>query len=75
KAIASPGSDFLYENSVERIKAWHKLIGPYVANDTGEDCSLRDRPASWSNHQEYRLLEDSSSNNWFRVKCSVLESL
>lgn len=75
KAIASPGSDFLYENSVERIKDWHKLIGPYVANDTGEDCSLRDRPASWSNHQEYRLIEDSPSGNWFRVKCSVLESL
>lgn len=56
-----------------RIRAWHQLITPYLENDTGEDMAIKDRPASWSNHQEYRVLEDGP-NNWFRVKSASLES-
>ncbi|MBO4476033.1 MAG: CotH kinase family protein [Bacteroidales bacterium] len=59
--------------SAERIKAWQKLFGPYVSNDTGEDMALRDAPASWGNHHEYRLLEDGP-NNWFRVKAGSISS-
>lgn len=57
--------------SAERIRLWQDLIGPYVPNDTGEDMVIADAPASWGNHPEYRLLEDSS-NNWFRVKAESI---
>ena len=33
--------------------------------------AISDRPASWSNHGEYRLLEDSQ-NNFFKVKAGVV---
>ena len=58
---------FNYEASVARIRAWHNKIKNYVENDTGEDMSIYDQPASWGNHGEYRLLENSS-NNFFKVK-------
>ena len=48
------------------------MIWPYIANDTGEDMSISDAPASWGNHHEYRLLEDSS-NNWFKVKAESIK--
>ena len=51
----------------ERIRTWQKLFSEYVPNDTGEDMTLKDAPASWGNHSEYRLLENNS-NNWFKVK-------
>lgn len=57
--------------SSSRIRLWHSLISPYVSNDTGEDMVIRDRPASWGNHPEYRVLEDSR-NNWFRVKAASI---
>lgn len=65
---------FGYDASVARIRQWQSLLEPYLPNDTGEDQSLADRPASWGNHSEYRVLEDGN-NNWFRVKSTVLNSL
>lgn len=65
---------FGYDASVSRIRAWQKLIEPHLPNDTGEDGTLADRPASWGNHHEYRILEDGP-DNWFRVKSSVLQGL
>ena len=59
--------------SASRIRAWHNFIGPFIQNDTGEDNSLCDAPASWGNHPEYRLLEDGP-NNWFRVKAESIAS-
>ena len=58
---------FHYDASVARIRNWHNKIKDYVSNDTGEDMSIYDQPASWGNHGEYRLLENSS-NNFFKVK-------
>ncbi|MBO7300361.1 MAG: CotH kinase family protein [Tidjanibacter sp.] len=58
---------FDYATSVSRIRAWQDKIRDYVPNDTGEDMSIYDQPASWGNHPEYRLLENSS-NNFFKVK-------
>lgn len=55
----------------ERIRGWHKLISPYLDNDTGEDTMLKDTPPDWSNHHEYRLLEDCP-NNWFKVKAESI---
>ena len=65
--------DFSASASRQRIQQWESRIDQYVSNDTGEDMTIEDKPASWSNHGEYRLL--SSSNNFFDVKASVVNSL
>ncbi|MBR4735422.1 MAG: CotH kinase family protein [Bacteroidales bacterium] len=66
--------DFNAEASMARIKGWHQVIGPYVSNDTGEDMVIKDRPASWGNHGEYRILS-SGSNNFFTVKAATVGAL
>ena len=63
--------EFYYTRSMARIREWHSKIGDYVSNDTGEDMSIEDRPASWSNHGEYRLLEES--NNFFKIRAEAIE--
>ncbi|WP_418981936.1 CotH kinase family protein [Alistipes sp.] len=65
------GSDELFRmnGSVGRIKGWQAMIGSFVSNDTGEDMSIRDATASWSNHSEYRIM-DTGANNFFRVKAA-----
>ena len=60
------------ETAISRIKGWHKAISPYVSNDTGEDMIIEDRPASWGNHKEYRILSDGS-NCFFSVIPSEAE--
>jgi len=60
--------------SMERIQAWHKVIGPYVSNDTGEDMVIRDAPAGWGNHGEYRILS-AGKNNFFSVKAESISKL
>ncbi len=62
---------FKMEGSVTRVKAWQQMISPYVSNDTGEDMSIYDQPASWGNHSEYRVM-DTGANNFFRVKASSI---
>ena len=62
---------FYYDASMERIRNWHKLIAEHIDNDTGEDCLIEDKPASWGNHSEYRLLE-LGGNNYFQVKTSSI---
>ena len=65
---------FDYATSAARIRAWHGKIKDYVSNDTGEDMSIYDQPASWGNHGEYRLLENSS-NNFFKVKAETYKKI
>ena len=62
---------FGYDASTFRIRNWQRLLEPHLVNDTGEDQILQDRPASWGNHSEYRVLEDGK-DNWFRVKSQIL---
>ena len=62
---------FKMEGSVARVKGWQTMISPYVANDTGEDMKIEDKPASWGNHHEYRVM-DTGSNNFFKVKASSI---
>lgn len=62
---------FKMEGSVARVKGWQKLISPYISNDTGEDMSIYDEPASWGNHPEYRVM-DTGANNFFKVKASSI---
>ena len=63
---------FYYTHSIARINGWHSMIRNYVDNDTGEDCEIKDRPAGWGNIYDYRLLDASSSMNFFKVKASSI---
>ena len=75
KELCDPSRDlFDAESSAARIKAWQDSVSPYVSNDTGEDMTIEDRPASWGNHSEYRILTPGSSN-FFSVKASVISGL
>lgn len=59
----------------ERIRAWQGSISSFVSNDTGQDMEIKDRPASWGNHGEYRILSGDSSTNFFRVKTASVAAL
>lgn len=72
--LGADDSPFAFKNSRERILAWHARIADFVANDTGEDMVIEDKPASWGNHSEYRLLPNNN-NNYFRVKAQVLRDV
>ena len=73
--LTDPAKDlFDMESSVSRIKLWQQNIAPYVSNDTGEDMKIEDKPASWGNHGEYRLM-DTGSNNFFRVKTETIKKM
>jgi spore coat protein H len=60
------------KKSVARIKAWQQLIAAHVANDTGEDMVIADRPASWGNASFYRLLSGDESTNFFKAKANAI---
>lgn len=70
--IAPENNLFYWEASVARINAWHAMIGDYVENDTEEDCEIKDRPASWGNRYDYRLLDPSPEVNFFRLKAASI---
>lgn len=75
KELADPSKELFHANaSIPRIKAWQSRIAPYISNDTGEDMEIKDRPASWGNHGEYRLM-DEGINNFFAVKTGVIENM
>lgn len=74
KELIDPSAGYFdYASSTARIRAWHSKIAPYISNDTDEDMSILDQPAWWSNHSEYRLLEDGD-NNFFKVKAKSYEN-
>lgn len=61
KQLTFLGNDyFTAGRSMQRVQGWQSRIAPYVSNDTGEDMSIGDQPASWGNQPNYRLL---SGNN------------
>ena len=57
-----------------RIRNWQNKISQYVNNDTGEDTTIEDKPASWGNHSEYNLLK-SNSDNFFTVKAASINAI
>ncbi len=70
-SLVDPESgEFYYQTSMTRIRNWHEMIAPYVSNDTGEDMSIEDRPASFGNHSEYRLLDEN--NNYFKIRTETI---
>ncbi len=75
KELADPANSLFHmDASVPRIKAWQNRISPYISNDTGEDMSIYDEPASWGNCHFYRLM-DTGSNNFFRVKTETINNM
>ncbi len=57
---------FYSDYSQQRIQKWQSKISSYISNDTGEDMTLADLPASWGNCSYYRLI--GSTNNFFTIK-------
>lgn len=72
--IDAPNALMDRASSQARIRSWQQRIEPYVNNDTGEDTAIEDKPASWGNHSEYRLLKNSS-DNFFTVKAASISPL
>jgi uncharacterized protein (TIGR02145 family) len=69
--LADEKNDLFHVNrSRARILQWHQLIKNYIANDTGEDMNISDKPATWGNCGFYRLLE--TQNNYFVIRSSNL---
>ena len=62
------------ESAQARIRAWHSLIEPYIANDTNREMEIEDKPASFSNHPEYNMLNDDE-NNFFTVKAESINNM
>lgn len=62
------------EAAQARITAWHELIAPYISNDTGWEMAIEDRPADFSNHGEYNMLNDDE-NNFFTVKAESINTM
>ena len=62
------------ESAQTRMRAWQARIAPYITNDTNWEMTMSDRPASFSNHLEYNLLENDS-NNFFNVKAASINAL
>jgi spore coat protein CotH len=76
KELCDPEKDYLdYHHSIARIESWHRKISPYIMNDTGEDCEIRDEPASFGTTPWYRLLDTDPLVNFFRVKARVINNL
>lgn len=71
RLVDSQNELFHYSASMERIRRWQQMVGPYIDNDTHEDCSIYDQPASWGNHGEYRIMS-TGADNFFQVKASVV---
>lgn len=72
--LCGPGGLASAEVAAAQIRAWQGSVAPYVANDTGEDMTIEDKPASWGNHGEYRLLAPGG-NNWFSVKAATVAAM
>ena len=71
--LTTDGLDLMGVNdATARVLAWQERIRQYVSNDTGEDMIIEDRPASWGNHNEYRIMDVNSPNNFFRIKASSI---
>ena len=75
KELIDTKNAFIDRQSAQaRIRHWQQFVAPYVDNDTGEDTSIEDKPASWGNHSEYNLLQNNS-DNFFNAKAASINAL
>ena len=74
--MITPGNGFMdFDAATERIKAWQDKVRDYAYNDTGNGMEVIDRPASWGNHHEYRLLDPDPNVNFFKVKAETIRNM
>lgn len=74
KQLVKEGNALMDKRSAQaRIRSWQARIAQYIDNDTGEDTRLEDKPASWGNHSEYRLLDNT--DNFFTIKASSINGV
>ncbi len=73
KLVGEDEGLFYYTSSMERIAQWQSKIEDYVDNDTGQDCSIYDKPASWGNQSDYRIMSSSADGrNFFKVRTETI---
>lgn len=79
KELINPNLDlFDAVKSMQRMAAWKNMIQSKVANDTGEDMFIQDKPASWGNVPLYRLEsgnDEGGANgeaNFFKSKAKSI---
>ena len=79
KQIATSDDLMSEAGSKARIRAWQAMISPYVSNDTGEDMTIYDAPASWGYYGGYRLLsggigdgQSGEEANFFKTKINSI---
>ena len=63
---------FYLDYSQQRIQKWQNMIAAHVSNDTDEDMTITDVPASWGNCGFYRLRGSSSTDNYFVRKAASI---
>ncbi len=56
------------------IKTRHNLIKNHISNDTGDNMSYADRPASWGNQPSYRIFDLASGTNFYAVKKAAVDT-
>lgn len=71
--LVSEGGLMSPEAAGDRIRSWQNKIRYFVPNDTHEDEKIEDLPAPWSNHREYRLLEEGPHNYFTAKRNSILK--
>lgn len=73
KRLIDPSNALMdYDSATERIREMQGSIGAYVSNDTGEDMTVRDETAGWSNYK-YKIL--ATDYNYFKEKSKAISAL
>lgn len=74
KRLVDPANGLMDANSATgRILEWQSGIQNYISNDTGEDMSIYDEPASWGRIGNYNLM--TFDNNYFSVKAQTINAM
>ena len=74
--MTTPGNGFMdFDAASQRIQVWQDKIRDYTCNDTGDGMEVKDSPASWGNHHEYRLLDPDPNVNFFKVKAEAVRKM
>ena len=72
RSAVTAAKDLASARSTDRVPAAVKGRGSALARHLGQ--GLADRPASWGNHGEYRLLAPGA-NNFFQVKSAAVAAM
>ena len=72
RSAFTAAKDLASARSTDRVPTAAKGRGSALARHLGQ--GLADRPASWGNHGEYRLLAPGASN-FFQVKSAAVAAM